>query len=390
MTGSLADYYHWEETDRGIRIYMQAAMADRLQAEVLPSEKEVGGILLGSTEEHGGKVAAFIDDFVPVPCSYGNGLLYDLSGGDTTNLESALLQAALAGCEPGRPAVLGYYRSHVRDGMSLASGDLSVIESYFQAPASVFLLLKAVTGNKACTAGFFFWEDGRIQSEFSSLEVALGRTADGGPAGSAPQAVPDNALNDDLPADLTRLFPNSAPLAPEAPWPAPPAVVADATQEQTATPLPAPVPAPAAPPTEPSRTPRAWPGLLLRGATISIATAALVLSVMTYLGSRPAPQQSAATRPFTSSLGLRVERNPPDLLVAWDPNTREIVTARSATLSIRDGATQQLVNLDKASLARGSRLYTPAGDDIQFRLEVFAPDGGSVAQSIRVSGAGPR
>jgi hypothetical protein len=368
MTEPLADYYHWEETDKGIRIYMHAGMADRLQAAVLESTEEVGGILLGHAEDGRGGAVTFIDDFVPVPCSYRGGLLYGLSDNDNVKLESALLRIALAGCEtPGAPSVLGYYRSHMRDGMSLSAADLLVIDSYFQAPVNVFLLLKAVTGAKACTAGFFFWEDGRVQPEFSSLEVALGRTA---PAPGPPVDVPDPVEDDDaeLPADLAELFHKAA-------LPEPSGAV---------------LPAPPLPPLFTGQTTHSWRGLALRAATILIATTALVISVMTYLSASHARPEAATAPASASMLGLRVERNPPDLLVTWNRNAREIVAARRATLSIRDGRFKKELDLKKADLAGGSFLYTPANDDIQFRLEVYGADDGSVAQSIRVSTGTPK
>jgi hypothetical protein len=295
MTGSLADYYHWEETDKGIRIYMHAGMADRLQAEVLQSAgKEVGGVLLGRVEEDRGKAITVIEGFVPVPCSYRGGPQYDLSGEDAVNLEAALLRAALAGCESNdAPAILGYYRSHLREGLSLSPADLLAIHSYFQAPANVFLLVKAVAGNQACTAGFFFWEDGHIVAEFSSLEVALGRTApppvarvaaaakpDADMAGDAPElpnlpGLPDDfpdAANDGLPGDLTELFHKAA-------LPEPPSAPAPEAEH------PAPLPA------QLRKTRRGLPSLLLGAATILIATAALVISVLTYLGAPRPPRQ---------------------------------------------------------------------------------------------------
>jgi hypothetical protein len=357
MTGSrnLAEYYHWEETGRGLRIYMHSGMADRLQAGILRSAREVGGILLGSVEENGGKATVFIDDFLPVECAYRGGPLYGLSGEDTVNLEAALLRTALAGCEsPDAPGILGYYRSHLRDGLSLSPADLSAIESYFQSPSSVFLVVKTVAGNQACTAGFFFWEDGAIQSEFSSLEVALGRAAELAEP-ELPDPLPD-ALNPDalsgyLPGDLAEYIPAAAP----------------------------------EPVAAPSNPPRAWGGLLFRAATILIATAALVISVVTYLGApRPPRQEAAAPMSVASMLGLQVDRNPPDLLVFWNRNAREIVAARRATLSIQDGKVQKSLDLDKSQLAGGSYLYTPVGDDILFRLEVYEADGGRVSQSIRV------
>src|ERR1022692_39614 len=365
LTRNLAEYYPWEETDRGIRIYIHSGMVDRLQAEVLGGAAsgpnggtEVGGILLGRMEEDRGKAITVIDDFVPVPCSYRGEPLYTLSDEDTVNLEAALLRAALAQCEsPDAPSILGYYRSHIRDGLSLSPTDLLVIDSYFQAPASVFLIVKPLAGTKACTAGFFFWEDGRIQSEFSSLEVALGRTP------SLPLAA----------GDVPALPERSTASAPEPEPPSPPPVVV------------------AARPAQPGKTPRAWRGFLLRAATISIATAALVISVVTYFGAPRWPrEEAAASMPAASMLGLQVERNPPDLLVTWNRYARAIVAARRATLTIRDGRAEKSVDLDKAQLAHGSYLCTPASDDIRLRLEVYGADDGSVAQSIRVSAGSPR
>jgi hypothetical protein len=370
----LAEYYHWEETGLGIGIYMHSGMADRLQAEVLRGAdsdpdggREVGGILLGRTEEDGGKTITFIDDFVAVPCSYHDGPLYDISDKDTINLETALLRTALAGCDsPNAPSILGYYRSHMRDGLCMSAADLQVIDSYFQTPASVFLVAKVVPSAKACTAGFFFWEGGRIQSEFSSLEVALARTS----FQPAPADIPDpnddsnDTLLEDLPSDLAELFRRAALPGPSS--------------------VPVPESEPCAQAAQPGKTQRVWPGQLLRVGTLSIATAALVVSVATYFGAPRPREQAAASTPGTSVLGLQVEQNPPNVLLKWNRNSHETVSAHRATLYVRDGKTETIVALDRAELARGSYLYGPASGDIQFRLEVYGADDGSVAQSIRV------
>jgi hypothetical protein len=366
MSRNLADYYHWEEADRGIRIYMHSGMADRLQAEI-PGELEAGGILLGRVEQDRGKPVVVIDDFVPVPCAHRTGPRYDLSDEDRVKLEEALLRAALAGCDaPDAPSTVGYYRSHLRDGLWLSVADLETIDGYFQAPDSVFLLVKAVAGVKACTAGFFFWEDGRIQSEFSSLEVALGSTPSPAPPSGQPamlESAPDAAgdSDGDLPNDLAELFRKAA--LPH-PYSAPDA---EATPEQ------------------PGHIAYAWPRLILRGATILLASVALAVSVVTYLGSPRPPRQEAAAAPSpVSTLGLHAERTPPDLLLIWNRNAREIMAARRGTLTIRDGRRQKTWDLDKAHLSLGSHLYTPVTENIQCRLEVYAADDGSVAQSIRV------
>src|ERR1035441_8940409 len=115
LTRNLAEYYHWEETDRGIRIYIHSGMVDRLQAEVLGGAAsgpdggtEVGGILLGRMEEDRGKAITVIDDFVPVPCSYRGEPLYTLSDEDTVNLEAALLSLSFLKTLVNTPSPVGH------------------------------------------------------------------------------------------------------------------------------------------------------------------------------------------------------------------------------------------------------------------------------------------
>jgi hypothetical protein len=257
----------------------------------------------------------------------------------------------------------------MRDGLSLTPDDLHAIGGFFQSPAAVFLVVKAAPGTKSCTAGFFFWEDGSIQPEFSPLEVALGRTQVATQAttpDAAPASVPEEAQAGD-----TGLFriPDFSELQPEPAFEPPPRAAGQPNMPARDAAAPA----------------RRWPNLLVRVATIAIATAALVVSVVTYLGSPRSPHgQAAIAASAASLLGLQVERNPPDLLVTWSRDERDIADAERATLTIRDAKSQKSLELDKSQLKRGSYLYPQAGDDIQVRFEVFAPDGGSVAQSIRV------
>ena len=169
---NLADYYHWEHSGRGTQIYLNSGTAGALQAAVREAgPAEIGGILLGRTEAGKGGVIV-IEDFVPVPCR-NQGPSYVVAWPDTVRFEAALLRAALAACDSVAAPILGYFRSHHSDGLHLRPADLALIESYFKPPASVFLLVKPVLGGKACTAGFFFREDGRVCPDFSTLEAVL-------------------------------------------------------------------------------------------------------------------------------------------------------------------------------------------------------------------------
>jgi hypothetical protein len=165
----LADYYRWIEPDRGTCIYINFDAADRLQRQVLrglDSNRgvELGGILLGRSTLEGERITAIIDDFESVPCSYSDGSRYRAEATRFSAVRSRFNSA-----EGSDLSIIGYYRSHVRDDLYLSPEDLTLIQSVFPESDNVFLLIKPLA-MRACTAGFFFREDGRIQSEFT-LEV---------------------------------------------------------------------------------------------------------------------------------------------------------------------------------------------------------------------------
>jgi TonB family protein len=87
----------------------------------------------------------------------------------------AQLRAALARRRSGAGqlhSIVGYFRSHNRDDLFLSADDLSVIRTCFRDPDSAFLVIKVLPA-KTCTAGFFFWNNGEIQSEYTDSEVPL-------------------------------------------------------------------------------------------------------------------------------------------------------------------------------------------------------------------------
>ncbi|HTP30747.1 MAG TPA: TonB family protein [Candidatus Acidoferrales bacterium] len=183
-------YYRWDELDIGVSVLLKPEMLDRLQLEVLGgienprAAKEVGGILLGQVEFVKGRIRIVADEFEPVSCEHRTGPRYSLSAEDEPRFEATLARAREC---PERGPV-GYYRSHNRDGLCLSTEDLRVISHYFTEPESVFLLVKTLP-NRACTAGFFFWKDGRIQAEFTDSEVPLIPVA-----ASAAEAEPEVAV----------------------------------------------------------------------------------------------------------------------------------------------------------------------------------------------------
>ena len=168
-------YYRWAEPNSDITVCLKTEMVDRLQIDALRgivssphAGKEVGGILLGRTETNNAGVLTFVEDFAPFPCAHRNGPFYDLTAAEAAGFEAMLAQ----GRTEWEQSVVGYYRSHDRDGLFLSPADLQLIERHFPAQDNIFLIIKTLP-NRACTAGFFFWKNGRIQSEFTDSEAPL-------------------------------------------------------------------------------------------------------------------------------------------------------------------------------------------------------------------------
>jgi protein TonB len=168
-------FYRWEEPDASVTVHLKPEMVDHLQASVLfgvdsarSAGNEVGGVLLGRRSLENGRTRIVVEEFEAVPREGQNHPHYAV-----TSRDAARFQAVLARGRQGTGrSVVGYYRSHNRAGLFLSADDLTLIRRFFPEPDQVFLILKTLP-NRACTAGFFFWKDGEIQSEFTNSEVPL-------------------------------------------------------------------------------------------------------------------------------------------------------------------------------------------------------------------------
>jgi hypothetical protein len=347
LKSQLGDYYLWEEPESGKKIYLNLATVDRLQLEVLrgmdgvrSNQTEVGGILIGRTELDGEQTITLIEDFAAVPCGYHAGPFYRLTEKDAVKFEGVLARCS---SDPRGLSVVGYYRSHNRDDLCLSSDDLNLIRTYFSEPDKVFLLVKTLP-SKACTAGFFFWEDGHIQSEFTYLEVPFGPVKYSITELATPPAVKVDDPHKQVASNLNKQGPT---------------VQSFRIRESM------------------SRTSRIW---LVRGLGVTVAAVVLTLAGLNYWQSRG----SAPHEPVSASLGLHVQRQPGSLALMWNPNSPDLIGVEQAILYINEGNNQRAVHLDLMRLRSGVVSFAPSSDDVELRFEIDRGGRPSAAERIHL------
>jgi TonB family protein len=98
---------------------------------------------------------------------------------------------------------------------------------------------------------------------------------------------------------------------------------------------------------------------------------------------------ASSEAPSSTLLGLRVERRTADWRLRWNRNAAAKATRGRVTIT--DGAIHRQLDLDISELRNGSIVYTPATDDVVFRLEIVSPESTTpFTESVRlVAGAVP-
>jgi hypothetical protein len=122
---------------------------------------EIGGILLRTASSDGDEISVVITDvkFIESEGKLFNSTVYDLRA-----LQKALqVQAKTA---------VGYFRSHIRDGLCLSEQDAAFVEWHLNKPDQICLLVRPFDFG-VCMAGFFLWDNGRLQTDFTDFEVSL-------------------------------------------------------------------------------------------------------------------------------------------------------------------------------------------------------------------------
>lgn len=361
------DSYRWEVPGKPVSVEIDLDVVDRLEAEVMQAfgavprrGLEVGGILLG-TAEGGEYPRVRIEDFEPVLSKHEQGPSYVLTGKDLDRLEAALDRWQPE--EGRRMRVVGFYRSHTREGLCLDEEDIGLLSRYFPEETAVALVVKPYA-TRPPVAGLFFREEGAIRSESSYREFSFRRRELAGGESGTSQAreapTPDGAH---VPtADLSG-FPPNQDFGHEKP---PEEVYGESYPPDSAV---------------PRRSVR------LQGGWVWIPLSFIFLLLGTVLGFQVAlsVRSEIAPGPGQDPYALHLSATPTDdsVHVRWDRSSPVLREAQSGTLEITEGDQRKTVELDLANLRNGSVIYRRASDEVEFRLEVSVGPHASVSETIR-------
>jgi len=352
-----AGYYVWEVPGQSVVVHLRLDVVDRLAAEVMrgfgsvPKRgAEVGGFLIG-TIRPGVPAIVRIDDFAPVACEYRRGPSYQFTEEDDAALEEGWRRLQ-PNVSPSAYTV-GYFRSHTRDGFSLAPEDLELLDRLLPGPAHVALLIKPYA-TKVSVGGFFVREHGEFP-ESTPLEFPLRRRELLGeePAPRRPLGAGQR------PADAVTMSPEE-PLQP-----AYRLVGYEPTLPQDSEPAPG-----------RSRLPRGWVWLPLIFLFMLLG-GALGYELAITVGAR-----AAAGGGQDLSLSLSVKKSGDNLRVSWSRVSPAVRYAQRGLLEIDDGGYTRPVTLDAAQLQNGSLIYRSVSNSVRFRMTVFPQARVSVVETL--------
>jgi hypothetical protein len=297
-----------------------------------------------------------IEDFEPVACEYKRGPSYLFTEQDGAAFEDAC-QRWQPSASPSNYAV-GYFRSHTREGFSLDTEDVELMDNFFSNASHVALLIKPYA-TKVSVAGLFARQHGVFPNE-TPLEFPLRRRELTGE-----EPPPRRSLMERRPRGRQRA---PAPLFDESPK----AEMAAAPLER----MPPPEPAYATTTTAKSRMRSGWVWIplsfifLLLGVALGFQ-AALTMGTGTAAG---------AAQDY--SLSLSAIHNDDNLTVRWGRQSPAIRSARRGVLEIEDGGYTKPVELDAAQLQNGTLIYRNSSDAVRFRLTVFANERVSITETL--------
>jgi hypothetical protein len=363
---SLGEYLSWKHPYRDTRIYVHAQLVRTLSSRALNAAKqasEIGGILWGKTGQGDSLVIA---DATLISSAER---LFNTNAVDARNIGLALQGAA----PRANVSLVGYFRSHAREGLCLSPQDQALIEQRIRDPDAVFLIIKPFSEIGTCMAGFFFRKNGRLQADVSDLEIPFVATSDhhrrdsgATEAHETPSTEKEEAFKREK-RSIPEVLRESATRRTQPRNTSGKSSLKTAVERESAA---------------ESVNRAAWP--LLIGVMFILAIV-LIAGAGAYSGwSVLAPRvQSEPQKPPEAGIDLRVvPAANGQLNLNWHRNAPEVTKAGNGILTIRDGHTSHEVNLDNTQLRSGKLIYFPKSKSVLFRLEVNVDRRHTMAESV--------
>jgi len=364
-----AGYYVWQVPGKPVLVHLHLDVVDRLLSDVMrgfgavPKRgAEVGGVLIG-TIERGDPSIVRIEDFEAVECSYKRGPSYLFTDEDGTAFQKACRRWKPDGSR--RAYAVGFFRSHTRDGMSLAPEDVELLDEYFSSPTHVALLIKPY-GTKVSLAGFFIRENGTFP-EVTPLEFPFRRRELAGDEAPPHRSMVERRPRERGAADTPSEEPTRTETTPEPMGGTLFGVPLDALLDS---------PEPADLVTLPSKSrlkSAIWVPLSFVFLLFGVALG-MMIALTRGVGPRADGQDF--------SLGLTVTKAEDDLSVKWDRQAPAIRSAQHGVLEIEDGGYTKPVELDTVQLQSGSIIYRNSSNSVRFRLVVYPRAKVSVTETL--------
>jgi hypothetical protein len=418
-TQDAPDYYVWATPGSPVVIHLHLDVLDRLGSEVMrgfgavPKRgAEVGGVLIGTVEPGPpGDPAVVcdivrIEDFEPFDCSYKRGPSYLLTEDEHREFDEAVRR-----WQPDleQPAyVVGFYRSHTREGLALSPEDIQLLDEFFPNPDSVMLLIKPY-GTKVSEAGFFVREDGAFPGK-SPLEFPFRRHELSGEEPPPRRSIMEPRLRgramtsaavDPMPRPGADRFAQPASIDPT--------TLADADRNMPAKGVhtamqadldsddpqddssgghssgqPPRIPDPRAPLAAGAADAVTLPSRFSSSIWIPLSFVFLLFGVALgmMISMQKAPK-AASNEAQNFTLGLTVAKSGENLSVKWDPLAPAVREAEQGSIEIQDGSSSpQSKPLDTAQLQNGRMIYTNSSSAVKFTLIVHPRTQLSVAETV--------
>lgn len=352
-------FYVWKPAEKPISVQLQFDVVDRILLEVMrgfgavPKRgAEVGGILLGTAETHGGRIVVNVEDFEAADCDHASGPSFILSEDDRTAFLESMDRWKRG--PDRRIYAVGYYRGHTRDGICLAAEDLAILEEVFPESTAIAMVVKPYA-TKVSMAGIFFREDGQFKADASHLEFPFRRKELGGGTSGMERLTSAARFGQPRAGDDPRLKYRQA------------ASEAEAREEDRGR-----VPEYAnsqAPVAEPPKTKGVRGGWVWIPLSFIFMLLGVVVGFQIALSMRP--KQPANPWLEAWDMTLQVKKTGEELTVTWDPLAPAVRTSNRGALIIQSRDETRTIDLRGSQLQGGSVIYRGVPDRVIFRLEVY-------------------